>query len=301
MSSTCKKDKTLADEVHDLMDVHGSSDHLSAPIIQVLDRLEEAFSSSDPESLLKAVNDLGAFWDDELLAVRADELLEASNLQKSRNSKLAALEAEILRRFSRVLRRSPHRTKAFVQQGLPEPLLAVLRRQRMLRTVREMTGGGEGRCKEKEDEAKSDMRELPYQSSHLPAQRAISSYHLASKDQGQLSQAVLKLPWSANEQWERRWEQDPWKMLMQVFRLSFATLNLEPKLHLGDPLFVTLLCFFFFAEARNSCGILESSMARTKHCHSRDSFTAEIALRPKNDRRSRPTSRDADNFCWVAE
>lgn len=228
-----KPAESLAEEVEDLMNF--GSGHLSAAVIQVLDRLEEAFRRSDPQSMMEAVSELGlrGGFEESLLASRGAELLEASNaersgsgsgrdrgLKASPNPKLAALEAEILRRFGRAFAQQPERSRAFVDEGLPEPLLEPLRRQRMLRAVRAMTApksapvtaparerseGSEGSAARSRGGGYSGC-----QPDHLPAQRAVSSYHLASKDQAQLSQAVLELPWSGNEKWERRWEQENW-------------------------------------------------------------------------------------------
>ena len=120
--------------------IHGA---LPDAALKALDSLEVAFQRSDPESLMSAVRELGEVFDQSLLASRAEELLGSTtgetSLRKCRNSKIAALESEILKRFAKAFAQQPERTKDFVQRGLPEQLLAPLQRHRMRRVVREMT------------------------------------------------------------------------------------------------------------------------------------------------------------------
>lgn len=194
--------------------------------LKALDSLEAAFQRSDPESLMTAVRELGEVFDQSLLASRAEELLGSTtgdtSLRKCRNSKIAALESEILKRFAKAFAQRPERTKEFVQRGLPEQLLAPLQRHRMRRVVREMTSASKGLqdhrgslgSSQRQPSAEPPMPPMPpYQlpgAQPAPAapQRAVTPCHLSNKDEAQLSQAVLKLPWSGNQQWERRWEQD---------------------------------------------------------------------------------------------
>lgn len=229
-----KRTDPLAAGVYDLMQGEVKSDPLDPAglpdaALKALDSLEVAFQRSDSESLMIAVRELGEVFDQSVLASRAEELLGSTvgdtSLRKCRNSKIAALESEILKRFAKAFAQQPERTKEFVQRGLPEQLLAPLQRHRMLRVVREMTSASKGLqdhrvslgSSQRQPSAEPPMPPMPppamppYQlprAQPAPAARAVTPCHLSNKDEAQLSQAVLKLPWSGNQQWERRWEQD---------------------------------------------------------------------------------------------
>ena len=183
--------------------------------LKALDSLEMAFQSSDSDSLMIAVRELGELFDQSLLGSRAQELLADAPLRKCENLKIAALESEILKRFLKVFRQHPERTKEFVQSGLPDQLLKPLQRHRMTRVAREMTSSTISSPKGLSSNSKSSTRRGPPATSELPPYaatqpaRAVTPFHLSNKDEAQLSQAVLKLPWSGNQQWERRWEQVP--------------------------------------------------------------------------------------------
>eukprot|EP00434_Breviolum_minutum_P011860 symbB.v1.2.010462.t4/scaffold669.1/size295035/13 len=199
-----------------------------------LDSLEAAFSNGDPGALLSALQELASTGTCQELkqddfARRAGELLAASSGEKLKreNGKMGVLEREIWKRFSRALAKQPERTKEFVQNGLPEPMLAMLQRHRMTRVVREMTsksssstdstsldkGSHVKRGEEHRSLRPSPMRDTtlsmpPYPMPSKVPTKAVTPYQLSSKNEAELSQAVLELPWSGNEQWERRWEQE---------------------------------------------------------------------------------------------
>ena len=199
-----------------------------------LDSLEVAFSNGDPGALLSALQELASSVPCQELkqddfARRAGELLAASSGEKLKreNGKIGVLEREVWKRFSRALAKQPERTKEFVKSGLPEPMLAMLQRHRMTRVVREMTSKStsstdsksldKGNVKHGEEHRSLRQSQMPQQTAMPPyamtskvPTKAVTPYQLSSKNEAELSQAVLELPWSGNEQWERRWEQVPW-------------------------------------------------------------------------------------------
>ena len=207
-----------------------------------LDSLEVAFSNGDPGALLSALQELASTGTCQELkqddfARRAGELLAASSGEKLKreNGKMGVLEREIWKRFSRALAKQPERTKEFVQNGLPEPMLAMLQRHRMTRVVREMTSKSssepmdstsldKGSHVKRAEELPRSLRPSPMRDTTLsmppypmPSKvptKAVTPYQLSSKNEAELSQAVLELPWSGNEQWERRWEQVPCQKLL---------------------------------------------------------------------------------------
>lgn len=206
-----------------------------------LDSLEAAFSNGDPGALLSALQELASTGTCQELkqddfARRAGELLAASSGEKLKreNGKIGVLEREIWKRFSRAVAKQPERTKEFVQNGLPEPMLAMLQRHRMTRVVREMTSKSssstdstsldKGSHVKRAEELPRSLRPSPMRDttfsmppypmpSKVPT-KAVTPYQLSSKNEAELSQAVLELPWSGNEQWERRWEQVPCQKLL---------------------------------------------------------------------------------------
>ena len=254
-------------EVYDLIQGEVKCDRLDSldpwslpdAALKALDSLEVAFQRSDPESLMSAVRELGEVFDQSLLASRAEELLGSTtgetSLRKCRNSKIAALESEILKRFAKAFAQQPERTKDFVQRGLPEQLLAPLQRHRMRRVVREMTSASASKGQDhrgsslgfSQRQPSADMPPMPpYQlperaqpapaAPAAPAQRAVTPCHLSNKDEAQLSQAVLQLPWSGNQQWERRWEQVACWFIVDatlLILLMSRTFALIPGLDLG--------------------------------------------------------------------
>lgn len=68
----------------------------------------------------------------------------------------------------------------------------------------------------------TDLPTLTAPEAPSASQRAVTPCQLAQKDEALLSQAVLRLPWSGNERWERRWEQVAWRKSGNLFCSIFS-------------------------------------------------------------------------------
>ena len=168
---------------------------LTEAALQALDALEMALRREDGHQLVQSLTDLGKIFEHRAKALSA----RARQPYSEPPAELAELEAEMMRRLSKIFKPG---MKGFLEKSLPEHLRGSLERHRLLQQVRDITGHSES----PPESSRPGPKPGP---GYAAPQRAEAAYRM--KGEAELSQAVLELPWSGNERWERRWEQDAWR------------------------------------------------------------------------------------------
>lgn len=168
---------------------------LTEATVQALDALEMALRREDGDQLAQSLTELGRIYEDRAKALTA----RARHLHSEAPAELAELEREMMRRLSKIFKPG---MKGFLEKSLPEHLRASLERHRLLQTVQDITGHPAAPLE-------TSPRPPPGPAVYSAPQRAQAAYRMKGTE-AELSQAVLELPWSGNERWERRWEQDAW-------------------------------------------------------------------------------------------
>ena len=150
-----------------------------------------------------------------LMVSRAKDLLDAyvgrqhpPNPAKSWRVRL--LEKELFRRFREACAKNPAGIQRFIGAGLPEELRSIVEPYRMAKQAAEMSNLGSSTTEKHTKRPAAAAVPARHTCSPAPAevQRAVAPGGLGAAE-AQLSSAALKLPWSSEECWERRWEQEP--------------------------------------------------------------------------------------------
>ena len=151
------------------------------------------------------------FEEERLMASRAKDLLDAYAGRRNppppcQSWKVRAVEKEIYRRFREVCAKNPEGIQHFIENGLPAQLLSILEPYRLARQAADISA----------PLAKQHPKPKPQVTATTTGSgdTTVSATHRAVVPAGiraseaKLSSAALQLPWSSEDCWERRWEQE---------------------------------------------------------------------------------------------
>ena len=167
-----------------------------------------------PDSMAGLVTALGQLrgftsGEDKLMKSRARDLLDAYAGRQGppppcRSWKVRTVERQIVRRFKEACAKNPEDLRQFIETDLPDQLLTILQPYRLAREAAAVSA----------PTAEAGFPTLPPKKNlasnagvnhevHAVTARSIGAA------QAKASAAALQLPWSSEECWERRWEQEP--------------------------------------------------------------------------------------------
>ncbi|CAE7567466.1 gatm [Symbiodinium sp. CCMP2592] len=189
---------------------------LPEDLLHSLDDLSAALGSLDTPGVLDALQRLKTFLFEEerLMASRAKDLLDAYAGRRSppppcKSWKVRAVEKEIYKRFREVCSKNPEGIQHFMENGLPSQLLSILEPYRLARQAADISAP-----LAKQSPKPKPQVTTPTTPTTGSRDAAVSASHRAfapariRASEAKLSSAALQLPWSSEECWERRWEQD---------------------------------------------------------------------------------------------
>ncbi|CAE7616774.1 gatm [Symbiodinium sp. CCMP2456] len=185
---------------------------LPEDLLHSLDDLSAALGSLDQPGVLAALQRLKTFRFEEegLMASRAKDLLDAYTGRRSppppcQSWKLRAVEKEIYRRFREVCVKNPEGIQHFIESGLPAQLLSILEPYRLAKKAAEISAPlAKG---PKPTPVTTTTATGASKAAASATYRAVVPARIGASE-ATLSSAALQLPWSSEECWERRWEQD---------------------------------------------------------------------------------------------